>query len=254
MGVSFVSIFIVSYHIVFWVCGAAHSLSWDYLPGVPQGEEAEKRLPWDHKPLGSLFCRYVLRRGVDSSCINHEHVDSTAESPAIFVDETKEHYRPQLESDRYAVQRPNFPGSQGQHLEQEVLEHDLDVELGRKVSRKSVISQLSRHQSIVPSVETTQAPTALLPEAPLVESVPATTLEKQGHVQRFVPSIMTRVLKPLAVIITPVTVAIAISLPIALIESLKALFVDVSASGGPNWKGPDGKPPLAFVIDTGTPS
>lgn len=58
-------------------------------------------------------------------------------------------------------------------------------------------------------------------------------------------------LRPLAVVVTPVTVAIAVSLPIALVDQLKALFVDISDQGGPNWKGPDGKPPLAFVIDTG---
>ena len=62
MGVSFVSIFIVSYHLVFWVLGAAHSLSWDYLPGVPQGEEAERRCSWKEKPLGSLIV--VSRVGI----------------------------------------------------------------------------------------------------------------------------------------------------------------------------------------------
>ena len=62
---------------------------------------------------------------------------------------------------------------------------------------------------------------------------------------------LIRTLRPLAVVVTPVTVAIAVSLPIALVKQLKALFVDISDQGGPDWKGPDGKPPLAFVIDTG---
>ena len=30
--------------------------------------------------------------------------------------------------------------------------------------------------------------------------------------------------------------------------------VDVSATGGPNFKGPDGRPPLSFMIDTGMSS
>jgi auxin efflux carrier family protein len=53
------------------------------------------------------------------------------------------------------------------------------------------------------------------------------------------------------VILNPCTISLIISLPIALVPQLKALFVDISGSGGPNWKGPDGQPPLAFVINTG---
>jgi auxin efflux carrier family protein len=47
------------------------------------------------------------------------------------------------------------------------------------------------------------------------------------------------------------TVTIASSIPISLFQPLRALFVDTTQVGGPNWKGPDGRPPLYFVIDTG---
>jgi hypothetical protein len=50
-------------------------------------------------------------------------------------------------------------------------------------------------------------------------------------------------------VVTPISAIVAISLLIALVDPLKALFVDFE--GGPSWNGPDGKPPLAFVIDTG---
>ena len=60
-----------------------------------------------------------------------------------------------------------------------------------------------------------------------------------------------RVLRPFSVIISPVTITLIISLPIALIAPLKALFVDISDQGGPVYTGPDGRPPLAFMIDTG---
>ena len=50
--------------------------------------------------------------------------------------------------------------------------------------------------------------------------------------------------------VTPISSVVAISLLIALVGPLKASFV--SFEGGPSWKGPDGKPPLAFVIDTGS--
>ena len=42
------------------MCGAAQSLSWDYLPAVPQGEDAERRVSWKEKPIGGLVAR-VLR-------------------------------------------------------------------------------------------------------------------------------------------------------------------------------------------------
>ena len=62
VGVSFVSIFIVSYNLLFWVFGGAHSLSWDYLPGVPQGDDAETRVSWKQKPIGSYIARHILRQ------------------------------------------------------------------------------------------------------------------------------------------------------------------------------------------------
>ena len=66
----------------------------------------------------------------------------------------------------------------------------------------------------------------------------------------FAQRIMKR-LRPFSVVVTPVTITLAISLPIALIDPLKALFVDISAQGGPAFFGPDNRPPLAFMIDTG---
>ena len=57
VGVSLISIFILIYHIAFWVCGLAHSLSWDYAPGVPQREAANIRVPWREKPIGGFVWR-----------------------------------------------------------------------------------------------------------------------------------------------------------------------------------------------------
>jgi len=59
-------------------------------------------------------------------------------------------------------------------------------------------------------------------------------------------------LQTLSMVFTPINLVIGVSLCISLVQPLKALFVDVSVEGGPSWKGPDGKPPLAFVIDTGS--
>ncbi|KAJ8515911.1 hypothetical protein ONZ45_g6721 [Pleurotus djamor] len=47
---------------------------------------------------------------------------------------------------------------------------------------------------------------------------------------------------------TPMSLAIILSLPIAVVPQLKGLFVDVPDAGIP--PAPDGQPPLAFLIDT----
>ncbi|KAJ8515914.1 hypothetical protein ONZ45_g6722 [Pleurotus djamor] len=49
---------------------------------------------------------------------------------------------------------------------------------------------------------------------------------------------------------TPVSLAIILSFPIAVVPQLKGLFVDVPGAGIP--PAPDGQPPLAFIIDTAT--
>ncbi|KIY43446.1 auxin efflux carrier [Fistulina hepatica ATCC 64428] len=49
-------------------------------------------------------------------------------------------------------------------------------------------------------------------------------------------------------ILTPASITIILSIPIALITPLKGLFTPVAGSGIPN--APDGDPPLAFIMDT----
>lgn len=60
------------------------------------------------------------------------------------------------------------------------------------------------------------------------------------------PSLLRRAFNLLRNLATPPTIAIFISFPIALIPSLKSLFVTTSASP----RGPDGLAPLAFILDT----
>lgn len=205
VGVSFVSIFIVSYHLVFWVCGAAHSLSWDYLPGVPQGIEAERHCSWKEKPLGSFFTRFSRK----------------LDTPAEDVD------TPKVVED-IDVEKQQTKVIEGDAIDPiEPIEECQEVQLVHRISRTSTVTA----PTVSPDSSSTHTPPSKPPSA---------------------FDIIRRSLRPLSAIITPVTLAIAIALPISLIQPLKALFVDVSSVGGPDWKGPDGKPPLAFIIDTGT--
>lgn len=224
---------------MFWVGGAAHSLSWDYIAGIPQGADAELRVSWKQKPIGTLVTKYILRQQVHDPFID-------AAKTTRDMSEEKDGEREDIEKTFVSVAGPShFIGDDSG------LEVDPDVQLARRTSRISAISAMSsRHP--YPSVSApapSPVPTVSAATLP-IHSSPGTI----SGTQNYIPLRVTRVFKSLAVVVTPVTLTLAVSLPIALIQPLKALFVDVSTSGGPDWHGPDGQPPLAFIIDTGTPS
>ncbi|OCH94478.1 auxin efflux carrier [Obba rivulosa] len=236
LGVSFVSIFIVSYHLTFWVAGAAHSLSWDYLPGVPQGEEAERPVSWKEKPIGKLIARYLLRNEVPSRSLNTPEKDIES-----FKDEKR------------CIGEPTcaLPAVQSRADNYQDVDADSDVQLTRRTSHLSATSFHSVHPTAVNTATVSRCASMMHPStsaAPTLHEIPSMippAAPKFPFLQR-----VLKTLKPLTVVITPITLTLAISLPVALIQDLKALFVDVSSEGGPSWHGPDGRPPLAFVMDT----
>ena len=229
MGVSFVSIFIVSYHLVFWVCGAAHSLSWDYLPEIPQGQQAEKHYSWREKPLGALLTRYIQREASAAATMPAAAVPFGSRADTLTEKEEDKHREDMT---------LHYEATQTLAVD---IEGDPDVQLVRRTS----------HLSCGPQRPRGDGPQSLLLDPAKDDSTPTLAATSLRRLHRFVPSIVVRTLSPLGAIVTPVTVTIAVALPIALIKPLKALFVDTSSMGGPNWKGPDGKPPLAFIMDTG---
>ncbi|KAI0920832.1 hypothetical protein AcW2_005986 [Taiwanofungus camphoratus] len=229
LGVSFVSIFIVSYHLVFWVAGAAHSLSWDYLPGVPQGDAAERPVSWKEKPIGGFVARRILRM----------KVPSREPSADVKVDATS---AAKNEKDHLTDLEKNASPPMAQQVLGDVpYDHDPDVQLARRTSRLSAISPGEPLTHVNSS--------SVLPTAPPSSPCPSVHPETPSIPPSF-PKRMVQALRPLSAVVTPITLTLAVSLPIALITDLKALFVSVADEGGPDWHGPDGRPPLAFVMDT----
>lgn len=249
MGVSFVSIFVVSYHLVYWVGGAARSLAWDYLPGVPQGIEAELRYAWYEKPIGGFIARHVLRLEV----ARRPPVGATSERPeAASVLEEKSGDEKEMEktgdieanlSAVLQVEQPKLTVVE----EEGIYETDPDIQLARRTSRLSVASQKSRRPSLLagatplPQLPATPPPSILHPS-----EHPNIPVHRSSYFER-----LKKTLRPLSAAVTPITTSLAISLPIALIPDLKALFVNTTDQGGPDWHGPDGNPPLNFVYTTG---
>ncbi|KAH9894005.1 auxin efflux carrier [Cubamyces lactineus] len=281
LGVSYVSIFTVCYHVIFWIGGGAHSLSWDYLPGIPQGEDAERRISWKERPLGHLIAKYILRLPATPSPENAR--DVTKDEEALSKKQSK------ASVETFEVSVPDISKT----MVPDETPSDSDIQLTRRTSR---ISAVTGFRSRRPSNAVPPSPVLLritVPSAPLRVTIPAASLRTTGPtsplagpppptplrsvsiaepieqkrvvdspVDALVPtkakaSLFAKVchrlgaiFRPFKAILHPVTVAISISLPVALVQPLKALFVDVSSQGGPNWHGPDGRPPLAFVMDT----
>ncbi|KAI0742846.1 auxin efflux carrier [Daedaleopsis nitida] len=281
LGVSYVSIFTVCYHIVFWMCGAAYSLSWDYLPGVPQGEDAERRVSWKAKPIGSLVAR-ALRLPIAAPPPLPSEAAKTVEE-AFFTKNEKEDQSSVDTLDHSTLSVPRIvvvpvaedpdvqltPRTSPEPAVSRVRSGRLTIEIPRTPLRASVPPTPMR-MSVPPTPGFATAPSSPwrgYPISPSVRSIAATTPIHSVHsihsledpvavaaLQRYEldepKTWWQKLLRPLSALVKPVTIALAISLPIALVTPLKALFVDATAQGGPNWHGPDGRPPLAFVMDT----
>ncbi|KAJ8456516.1 hypothetical protein ONZ51_g12079 [Trametes cubensis] len=265
LGVSYVSIFTVCYHVIFWIGGGAHSLSWDYLPGVPQGEEAERRISWKERPIGHLIAKYILRLPATPSTQNAGDASKDEES----LSEKQE----KASVETFEIPVPDVPKT----IVSEEAPHGLPLETTLKRG-SSVPSATSNHCPICsascdyPSgVATNDSPYLSSRRAAPSDAIACRldrTLQTAKASRRRLsvgasitiegkPSLLSKgllrlgaILRPFKAILHPVTVAISISLPVALVQPLKALFVDVSSQGGPSWHGPDGRPPLAFVMDT----
>ncbi|KAI0711029.1 auxin efflux carrier [Cerioporus squamosus] len=245
LGVSYVSIFIVAYHMVFWMLGAAHSLSWDYRPGVPQGEAAERRVSWKEKPIGGWIARRILHQDVpDSFALPHP-------DPKLKDEEADSCYRSEKDEKTDAcdvpVQEPT-----PQILEYSEANNDPDVQLARRTSRLSTAAPATHLAPTSPS-----GTQGVPPVPPPTPALSLRNVDTQSIAQRSatlniptLPQKIVRVFRPLAAVFTPVTCTLMVALPIALIDPLKALFVDISSTGGPKFTGPDGRPPLAFLLDT----
>ena len=194
------------HHISFWVCGLDRSLAWDYAPGIPQGEAAERRFHWREKPIGSLVYKILIRW-----CFPLHEVSKR--------DQEREEF--------------GVPPAEDKKLE--IQGNTEDVEEGCVTS-----PALPRSQSAIQ-----RAPSSTR------ESVQH-RLEASNNGSIPGPPIWKRFLKTMAVMITPMNSVVVVSFVVALVQPLKALFVDISDVGGPSWAGPDGNPPLSFIIDTGS--
>ncbi|KAF8518031.1 auxin efflux carrier [Hysterangium stoloniferum] len=228
LGVSFVSVFIVAYNVVFWVLGSARSISWDYLPDVPQGEAAERRVSWKQKPIGGwiarVFLGYKPLKLENPNLHDNRMTDKSEEDIALSTTFRQDTPHPDTEAS----------------LQQRVLSPP---------SRRTSPSTLPLSHT-----QTTTAAVTPVSKRSLKFAVHPSCLsagpEDPSNSPKIFPPTLVKFIRVLSSTVSPVTVTVVLSIPIALIQPLKALFVDTTRIGGPDWKGPDGHPPLFFMIDT----
>ncbi|KAF5391228.1 hypothetical protein D9757_003032 [Collybiopsis confluens] len=238
LGISFVSIFVMVFNIIFWV-GAVNVLRWDYLPNVPQGEEAMQRILWTEKPIGGLIHRWLFQNRVGRTSERKRSADESSSSKHPLSINEKDN-EVEVSSHPEMLEAGDIPQG-GRAVD--------PVRLAPRVTRQSVAA----HNP--PKTTPTQSPNLYSStSSEITLQHPATQLEtsspsKWGHL---LPAWFLKTIRTSSVIITPVTIALVVSLPVSVIQPLKALFTDATASGGPDWTGPDGSPPLNFVMETAT--
>ena len=231
VGASYMSIFTVCFHIVFWIpiYGGAQSLSWDYLPRVPQGEDSERRVSWKEKPIGRVISRAIHLLSMSSTSDPLKLSREDGEGSTRTTD------TPGIGSSCYVTVSVEPEDNKGL----------LETGTGRKLHATEKTIQLQTLSIVM-----------LSPPSPRRNIITSQTSESVTFPSSSVhnaPQHRTCVtLREL--LFKPVRLSLVISLPIALVKPLKALFVDCTATGCPAWLGPDGRPVLAFVMDTGTRS
>jgi hypothetical protein len=211
------------------VFGAAASLSWDYRPHVPQGERALKRVRWDQKPIGGWVARVLLKRNVEDAWAEEKTDTKMTERDA------EKRVSTALSTDTPVL--PTLAAGVTPAIDTEITE----VELSRQVSHSS---RLATNPKVRDTEKSNDA------SAPSTASPPTPEQLTSAHF-----ALVRMVLKPLRAAANSITITLVVALVIAVIPSLKALFVPLppTSGSGPTttrWAGPDGRPPLAFLIDT----
>ncbi len=270
VGVSFVAIFIVSYNLVMWVVGAANSLAWDFAPDVPQGGDALVRVGWREKPVAALFLRLRDKymplpkiKDCEKNSIKEPIRDMALTKTDAALHRTiswKDQKQDQIDVEPVIATRTETL-YKGESKQEELIygkdiEMDPEIQLARRASRLSTTSYRSRRPSA--SVDVRPPTSSLLSAnkssgAPSSSQLPPVILdeteEQSSALESLLGPIVMKILRVIGTLFTPITVTMYISLTCALIPQLKALFV--KSDTGPQYHGPDGNPPLTFVIQTG---
>ncbi|KAK0235455.1 auxin efflux carrier [Armillaria nabsnona] len=230
LSVAYISVFILYYMITFFPMGGNKVIAWDFKGPDVEPEEVRESVRLRRQFIFRGWPRAVqqkLRKARSKMDAENQVDEKIPNEATLAIDNRNDiHHHPR----------------HGRHVsfcDEASTAVPTDVDFSSAPSEKL--------QSPSPSQTATQTIPydgyCSRPLTPIAEDRPPSPSPMRRRWQKF--SITTRgVLKSL---LTPASITILISFPIALIKPLKALFVEVDGYYMPS--APDGEPPLAFVID-----
>lgn len=219
------------YNIVFWILPTARSLANDYQPGVPHGEDAEKKLPLEERTTFKFVVEHLpsgMKKKLAASA-----PPTRPSSPPMDAFEMSSLEAQQTTVNRIRSTRSTRTGA-GDELSktpQEPYRDEPDAGPGAKATR--------------PPTEPPQA-------VPPSEAVGVENVEEAAAPDRPMP-VGRRVLKAIrgfiAPFISPIIISMICAIIIALVPPLKALFTHRDATTY-RFGSPNGEPPLGWLLDT----
>ncbi|SJL12404.1 uncharacterized protein ARMOST_15831 [Armillaria ostoyae] len=230
LSVAYISVFILYYMITFFPMGGNKVIAWDFKGPDVEPEEVMESVHLRRQFIFRGWPR-ALRQKLSkarSEMDAENQADEKIPNEATFAidDHNDIHYRPR----------------HGRHVsfcDEASTAVPTDVDFTSAPSEK--LHSPSPSQTATHTIPYDGC--CSRPLTPIAEDRPPSPSPMRRRWQKF--SITARgVLKSL---LTPASITILISFPIALIKPLKALFVEVDGYYMPS--APDGEPPLAFVID-----
>nr|XP_018260066.1 uncharacterized protein I303_06983 [Kwoniella dejecticola CBS 10117]OBR82224.1 hypothetical protein I303_06983 [Kwoniella dejecticola CBS 10117] len=234
LGVAYIAIFIFIMNTTFWGLGVHKLCAWDF--------QDKHRIP-DHPPLKERWSSQIeMTKGKISKWTGSRKTGSTTldmESQTIpgmeMIDQgAEEEGSIRRELERNGVEPYLPPCSSAEDI--------TPVYATPLIDPNGPIRRSSSRLPQYSSAKSTSSP----PQ-------PITTLEEEDH-ESISPQPKRPMWKRIGTLLynlPNVTKAIIISIPIATIQPLKALFAETEGWSGSRMPyGPDGNPPLAFVIET----
>lgn len=217
------SIFILCYNITYWILPTARSLQLDYKPGVPHGTAAEVRVPLEETVTFRFFVDHLpsgLSKRMAASASRPPTRPSTPPLPPEMG--PLEAQSTSILPSTSAVRKPSSGGEPQRQPTQE------DNEKKEEKAEQAVLATNEPPQPVPAS------------DAGLAVDEPP-----PGKVKR----VWRQTKAILAPIKTPVVISMAISIPIALIPPLKALFTHDGETTY-HFGSPNGEPPLGWFLGT----
>ncbi|KAJ7582538.1 auxin efflux carrier transmembrane protein [Mycena floridula] len=237
LAVAYISAILLVYMVTFFPCGGHRWIAADFVGPDVEPEEIREQVRLRRRMIlygwTKRFLRlYRFQPGTDIEVVKNEKAEPVR--PAV---------KPLHQRTRAGKHVPFYDDAMLSGAQSPVCSPPPSTDRGR--SPEPTLTALSPPSSQA-------AETSLLPIAEKASSLRSTTSTSQSQLGpiKYIRLVLAHLKSGALQMMTPPSLSILISFPIALIPKVKALFVKVDGVSMPS--APDGLPPLAFFLDTTT--